>query len=163
MDELKKILDIAMSGEQRQAAIDEFNSHLSRWGMTMPPAEMLVQDFGLGDFKRTGLIECWIANEMEAGYCGKFLFVLAGQTCPMHYHRTKHETFYVVQGTVGMTLQGTTRQMKPGEVLPVPPGKPHSFTGVTPALLLEVSKTCLVDDNYFEDSRIPYGGNYRGS
>jgi quercetin dioxygenase-like cupin family protein len=50
--------------------------------------------------------------------------------------------------------------MAPGDVLPVPPGKPHAFTGVGPALLLEVSKPCRVDDNYFDDRRIPIGGNY---
>ena len=161
MDELKKVLDIAMAGEQRERVIGEFKDHLAGWGMTMPPAEMLVQDFGLGDFRHTGLIECWVANEMEAGYCGKFLFVFEGQTCPTHHHRTKYETFYIVHGSVSMTLDGTARVMKPGDVLSVPPGKPHSFTGVGPALLLEVSKTCFVDDNFFADSRIPYGGNYR--
>jgi mannose-6-phosphate isomerase-like protein (cupin superfamily) len=130
--------------------------------MTMPPAEMLVEDFGLGDFRRVGLIECWVANEMEAGYCGKFLFVFDGQECPLHHHRTKHETFYIVHGTVSMSFDGKTRVMRPGEVLPVPPGKQHSFRGVGPALLLEVSKTCEVDDNYFANPRIPYGGNYKG-
>ena len=161
MDELQKIMDIAVHGEERLRAIAEFKDHLARWGMTMPPAEILVQDFGLGDFKRQGLIECWVANEMDAGYCGKFLFLFEGQTCPLHHHRTKHETFYIVHGTVSMHFDGAVRVMKPGEVLPVPPGKPHSFSGVTPALLLEVSKTCIVDDNYFADSRIPIGGNYR--
>ena len=163
MEEMKKILGIAMTGEQRARVIEEFKSHLADWGMTMPPAEMLVQDFGLGDFSHTGLIECWVANEMEAGYCGKFLFVFDGKTCPMHHHGTKHETFYIVHGNVRMALDGRERVMKPGDVLPVPPGKKHSFTGVGPALLLEVSKTCFVDDNFFVDSRIPYGGNYRKS
>jgi len=163
MDELKKILDIAVTGEQREKAIKEFKGYLAGWGMTMPPAEILVQDFGLGDFKREGLIECWVANEMEAGYCGKFLFVFEGQTCPMHHHRTKHETFYIVHGTVSMTSKGETRAMKPGEVLPVPPGTPHSFRGISTALLLEVSKTCFVDDNFFANPRIPIGGNYQGS
>ena len=36
----------------------------------------------------------------------------------------------------------------------------HSFTGAGPALLLEVSKPCIIDDNYFEDTRILIGGNY---
>ncbi len=162
MDELKKALDNALVGEEKDRAIAEFKDHLVSWGMTMPPAEMLVEDFGLGHFRREGLIECWVANETEAGYCGKFLFVFDGQECPMHHHRTKHETFYIVHGTVSITLEGKTRLMKPGDVLPVPPGKPHSFKGVGPALLLEVSKTCVVDDNYFANPRVPYGGNYRG-
>jgi mannose-6-phosphate isomerase-like protein (cupin superfamily) len=163
MDELKKILSVALVGEERERAIRQFNEHLAAWDMTMPPAEILVQDFGLGDFGNQGLIECWIANEVEAGYCGKFLFVLPGQACPMHHHREKHETFYIVHGTVAMTSRGTTRAMGPGEVFPVAPGTPHSFRGIGAALLLEVSKTCFVDDNFFEDPRIPIGGNQRGS
>ena len=162
MDELNKALDIGMVGELRDRAIEEFKGRLAQWGMTMPPAEMLVEDFGLGDFPHVGLIECWVANEMQAGYCGKFLYVSDGQACPMHHHKTKHETFYIVHGNVSMTLDGQTRIMKPGEVLPVPPGTPHTFKGVGPALLLEVSKPCFVDDNFFADTRIPYGGNYKG-
>ncbi len=163
MEELGKALSYALKGKEKDKAIAEFKKHLAGWGMTMPPAEMLVEDFGLGDFRRVGLIECWVANEMEAGYCGKFLFVSDGQTCPMHHHLVKHETFYIVRGDVLMSFDGRERVMKPGDVLPVPPGKPHSFTGKGPALLLEVSKTCMVDDNYFADTRIPIGGNYRKS
>ncbi len=161
MEELGKALSLALKGEARDKAIAEFKTHLAGWGMTMPPAEMLVEDFGLGDFRRVGLIECWVANESDAGYCGKFLFVFDGQTCPLHHHLVKHETFYSVRGDVLMSFDGKERVMKPGDVLPVPPGKPHSFTGKGAALLLEVSKTCVVDDNYFADTRIPIGGNYR--
>ncbi|MDQ1328064.1 MAG: Cupin 2 protein, partial [Candidatus Poribacteria bacterium] len=34
--------------------------------------------------------------------------------------------------------------------------------GIGPALLLELSMPCVVDDNYFENSDIPIGGNYKG-
>jgi D-lyxose ketol-isomerase len=50
--------------------------------------------------------------------------------------------------------------LKPGDVLPIEPWDYHCFTGAGPALLLEVSKPCVIDDNYFEDTRIPIGGNY---
>jgi mannose-6-phosphate isomerase-like protein (cupin superfamily) len=118
----------------------------------------LVLDFGLGDFAKTGLIEYWIANEVEAGYCAKYLFVFDGQTCPMHHHRGKMETFFVVKGTVRMSFDGREFEMSPGEVLPVPQGRPHSFTGAGPALLLEVSTPCLIDDNFFADPAIAIGG-----
>ena len=38
------------------------------------------------EFDRVGLIEFWIANEKEAGYCGKYLFAFDGQQCPAHSH-----------------------------------------------------------------------------
>ncbi len=103
-----------------------------------------------------------VANELEAGYCGKYLFVFAGQTCPRHHHQTKHETFFIMKGRVRMTCGETTREMSEGEVLAVKPGQVHSFIGISPALLLELSMPCRVDDNYFENRDIPYGGNYRG-
>ena len=161
MDERRKAMVIAVTGAARQKALRDFKTQLKTWQLVMPPHEPLVSDFGLGDFYRIGLIECWVANEIEAGYCGKLLFVFDGQTCPMHWHKTKHETFFIVRGNVEMGFDGAGRSMRPGDCLPVPPGKPHRFTGKGPALLLEVSKPCLVKDNVFENPAIPIGGNYR--
>ena len=162
MQELEKGLDIALKGPDAERAVAAMQRQLATWGLTLPPVEPLVLDFGLGRFDEVGEIEAWIANEVEAGYCGKFLFVCNGQTCPMHYHRQKHETFYVVKGRVHMQYDGIERQMDEGAVLSVEPGRPHSFTGIGPALLLEVSKPCLIEDNYFTDPAIPIGGNYQG-
>ena len=160
MRELDKGLDISLKGEKAEEAIAAFHRQVESWGLEMPPAEPLVLDFGLADFERTGHVECWIANEVEAGYCGKFIYVAHGQTCPMHHHREKHETFFIVKGRVRMVCDGVEREMAQGDVLPVDPGKVHGFTGIGPALLLEVSKPCLIDDNYFENAAIPIGGNY---
>ena len=113
-----------------------------------------VMDFGLGDFEHTGLIEFWIANEAAAGYCGKFMFVFDGQSCPLHSHSVKHETFCVVKGRVRITLDAKDRVFEAGDVLPVPPGHVHGFSGVGNALLLELSMPCQVEDNRFEDPRV---------
>ena len=162
MDELQKGMDIALHGPAADAALRDCRAQLELWGLTMPGVAPLVLDFGLGDFRRAGEIEFWVANELEAGYCGKFLFVFAGQTCPLHHHRTKHETFFVVKGNVRMTLGAAVQDMGEGAVLPVPPGQTHSFTGSGAALLLEVSRPCVIEDNYFADTAIPIGGNWKG-
>lgn len=162
MDELKKGLDLGITGPQRDRAVAAFEKQLRQWQVTMPAVEPLVIDFGLGDFAKVGLIEYWIANETAAGYCGKFLFLFDGQSCPMHYHRTKLETFFIVKGRVRMDYAGKVREMREGDVLRVECNKPHEFRGIGPALILEVSKPCVIDDNYFADPRVPYGGNYQG-
>lgn len=162
MKELDKGLEISLKGPKAREALSSFRSQIEAWGLAMPPTEPLVLDFGLGNFAKFGLIEFWIANEIEAGYCGKYLFVFDGQTCPMHQHKEKHETFFIVKGRVRITCDDVTREMGEGDVLPVGPWKYHSFTGLGPALLLEISKPCLIDDNYFENGEIPIGGNYRG-
>lgn len=162
MDELGSALDLSMRGEEAEAAVSAALAQIDAWGLRMPSADPLPFDFGLGRFREVGEVEFWIANEAEAGYCGKFLFVQDGQTCPLHEHREKHETFFLVKGTVRMQICGAERILREGDVLPVGQGELHSFTGIGPALLLEVSKPCLIEDNYFDDRDIPIGGNFRG-
>ena len=157
MDELEKGLEIALHGDRRDHALTAFQQQIRKWNVALPPVEPLVLDFGLGKFDTTGLIEYWIANEAAAGYCGKYLFVFAGQTCPRHRHATKHETFFVVKGRARMTCADRTFEMSEGDVLPVPPGQFHTFTGIGPALLLELSMPCKIDDNDFSNNHIPIG------
>jgi len=161
MDELDDGLKISVTGALREQALAECTRQLAAWNVKMPSVEPLVLDFGLGDFYKTGLIEYWIANEIEAGYCGKWLFLFDGQTCPMHHHRTKLETFYIQRGAVRMQYDGREWDMTPGDVLRVETSHPHQFRGIGPALILEVSKPCVIADNYFADRAIPIGGNYR--
>ena len=161
MDELEKAMAISISGPQRTRILRAFRKQVDRWHIEMPAARPLVLDFGLGQFESVGLVECWIANEVKAGYCGKYLFVADEQTCPLHHHRRKHETFFVVEGSVKVRFNGQSIRLKKGDTLAVPPRARHSFTGVGPALLLELSQPCLIDDNYFQDPRIPIGGPCR--
>jgi D-lyxose ketol-isomerase len=154
MQELERGLNLAQRGQEAEAALAAFRQQIEAWGIVMPPVEPLVLDFGLGQLPQTGLIEYWIANESEAGYCGKYLFVFDGQQCPAHSHRMKHETFFVVRGCLDVTLDGRRLTLHPGQVLPVQPGSVHSFQGAGNTLLLELSMPCEVRDNQFEDPRI---------
>ena len=160
MKELKKGLAIALEGPEAESHLEAFRKQMTAWGLAPPPSDPMIWDFGLGNYMETGLIESWIANEPEAGYCGKLLFVFDGQTCPMHGHKEKHETFYILKGQVSMTCAGKTQEMSEGDVLAVTPGEKHSFTGIGPALLLELSMPCVIEDNYFENPQIPIGGNH---
>ena len=105
-----------------------------------------------------GEIEFWIANEEEAGYCGKFLFLDDGQTCPGHKHALKHETFYIVKGRVRMVVDDSEIILDQGDVLTMPTGARHQFSGVGPALVLEVSMPSIRQDSFFDDRRIAYDG-----
>jgi len=144
--------------ERRAQAIRRLQALLHTWGLTMPAFEPLVLDFGLGCYEEIGEIEYWVANEEDAGYCGKFLFVDDGQTCPEHYHRRKHETFFVLKGQVRMVVDGQEALLRQGATLAMPPGRKHRFTGLGPALILEVSQPSTRGDNYFSDARIGEGG-----
>jgi mannose-6-phosphate isomerase-like protein (cupin superfamily) len=147
-----------VTGPQREQALAHCRETIRDWGLTMPDVEPLVLDFGMGAFDQIGEIEFWVANEVEAGYCGKFLFVADGQTCPYHRHTRKHETFFVMKGKVRMVVDDVEKTLTEGDTLVMPPGQRHSFTGVGPALLLEVSMPSTRQDNFFADDRIGDGG-----
>ncbi len=146
--------DVVLQGIERERALAEVRAQIAAWGLTTPDVEPLPLDFGLGRFREVGEIEFWIANEVEHGYCGKFLFVFDGQTCPHHHHRIKHETFFVLKGTIRMRTGDDERVMNQGDTLVMPPGVAHSFTGVGPALILEVSMPSVPGDNFFTDRAI---------
>ena len=154
----RKYDDVELAGEPRKAALARCRRQLAAWNVKMPRRTPLVLDFGLGEFEKTGLIEFWVANQANAGYCGKFLFVFDGQACPTHHHALKHETFFVMKGSVRMKLDGKVRQMTEGDVLAMPPGAKHSFQGTGPALLLEVSQPSIRGDNFFLDERVAGNG-----
>ncbi len=141
-------------GKAREQALDHCQSVSREWGLIMPDVEPLVLDFGLGRFHEIGEIEFWIANEEESGYCGKFLFVDDGQTCPYHRHNLKHETFFVLRGAVNMIIDGEDKVLSQGDTLVTPPGQLHSFTGMGPALVLEVSMPSRRNDSFFADPDI---------
>ena len=162
MQELEKALGISLAGEAREEILAAFDAQIKAWGITMPAVQPLVLDFGLGRFNDVGLVEAWICNETGAGYCGKYLFLFDGQQGPMHRHKIKSETFFIARGVVDVLLDGKERRLTEGETLFIEPWTPHSMTGVGPALILEISTACLVDDNYFEDPSIPIGGNFGG-
>jgi quercetin dioxygenase-like cupin family protein len=147
-----------ITGEQREQALAYCRETIKAWGLTMPDVQPLALDFGLGRFDEIGEIEFWIANEEEFGYCGKFLFVADGQTCPYHQHNMKHETFFLVKGELRMVVDGEEKVLQQGDVLVMPPGRRHAFTGVGPALLLEVSMPSIRQDNFFTDKAIGDGG-----
>ena len=152
------IPEMQVWGEERDKALEEFKRRIDAWGLTMPDVEPLVSQFGLNELREVGLIEFWVVNNAEAGYCGKFLFVFDGQTCPCHCHQRKHETFFVVKGAVAMSVDDEEREMTEGDTLVMAPGTRHSFTGLGPALLLEVSMPSSLNDNFFDDKRIGRDG-----
>jgi N-acetylneuraminate synthase len=150
--------DVELDGPARDESLRRCRARIAEWGVPVPDDFILVLNFGLAEFERTGLTEFWVANENEAGYCGKFLFLFDGQTCPEHFHRMKHETFYILRGRVRMIADGRERVMKPGDRLVMPPGVKHVFSGDGDALILEVSMPSIRGDNFFTDKRIGRDG-----
>jgi len=64
----------------------------------------------------------------------------------------------VMKGAVRMLIDGEEKVLNEGDTLVMPPGQRHSFTGMSPALLLEVSMPSRRNDNFFADPGIGDGG-----
>jgi len=158
---LNDISNDSMIVEESAPIVERIQAQVKEWGLALPRIEPLPLDFGLGKFDEIGETEFWIANEVEAGYCGKFMFLFARQTCPKHYHKIKLETFFIVKGKVRMEYKGQEMIMNPGDVLLIEIGEYHRFSGLENSLILEVSMPSLPDDSHFENCAIPTGNNYR--
>lgn len=150
--------NVELPEPKRSATLNTCQQLLDQWGIVMPRVEPLVLHFGLDDFEHTGLTEYWVANEAHAGYCGKFLILLDGQRCPCHKHAIKHETFFIVRGRVEMTANDRTEIMHPGDTKVMHPGVRHTFIAAEPSLILEVSMPSILNDNFFDDTRIGQHG-----
>ena len=148
------ITDIEVTGEKKEQILKKLNKLAESWGLTIPDVTPYPLHFGYNDFYRIGETEFDVNNNIEEGYCGKFIFVLKGQTCPMHYHRVKHETFYLVKGLVEMESNSEIVVMRQGDIKIMPQNTKHRFTGLEDSLILECSKPDLAEDSIFDDQKI---------
>jgi mannose-6-phosphate isomerase-like protein (cupin superfamily) len=81
--------------------------------------------------------EAWIVTAPT--HAAKLLFVEPGpRSSSLHYHVYKDETFVCLLGSCRLEVGHVTRDLRPGDVVHVPPGVVHRF-GAGPGLLLEVS------------------------
>jgi D-lyxose ketol-isomerase len=145
-----------------------------------------VTDFGLGEFEKTGILLVTLRNggtkaadAMGKTYCEKIIHLRAGQTCPMHYHKSKTEDIInrgggtlsfelYLAGKDGRSFSperfvvfgdGIPRECAPGEVVRLVPGESltippllyHSFWAEGEGVLAGEVSTVNDDrvDNFF--------------
>ncbi len=99
--------------------------------------------------------EDWIANNKE--YCGKLLFFKKGKRCSFHYHKKKHETFYLFSGKMRIRLAWGNRLaglgvksflFNPGDCLEIKRGLRHQMIALKDSHLLEFSTTHFESDSH---------------
>lgn len=59
-----------------------------------------METFKLKTVEKNWGYEIWMSNNLKENYCSKILFIEDGKSTSMHYHLSKHETFYVMKGTL---------------------------------------------------------------
>jgi mannose-6-phosphate isomerase-like protein (cupin superfamily) len=83
-------------------------------------------------------------------YCGKIIFVSAGEELSLQFHRKKDETIYVQSGRVEFEIGDPGKPVDnevvaPGRAFRLEPGTVHRMRALEDTILLEVS-TPEVDD-----------------
>jgi len=75
--------------------------------------------------------EIWMANNEKENYCGKILFIKFGHSTSMHFHQKKHETFYILEGSLDIEVIDTittdiyTKTLNEGETFVLDRLIPH--------------------------------------
>ena len=96
--------------------------------------------------------ELWIHNDSK--YCGKLLFFKEGKRCSLHYHKIKHETFYLQSGKMILEYYPKIDDgifetlLTPGDVFEIPAEVPHRLTALEDSELFEFSTQHFEDDSY---------------
>ena len=90
-------------------------------------------------------------------YAGKILFVKAGESLSLQFHKVKDEAWYVLSGRAELELGGpgervlNTEVISGGAAFHFPPGTVHRLTAVEDTTIIEVSTPELDDVVRLED------------
>ncbi len=93
-----------------------------------------------------------------SSYCGKILFIRAGEALSLQFHREKDEAWFVQSGRaeleVGAVGQAVLQRevIKPGSAYRFTPGTVHRLTALEDTTILEVSTPELDDIVRLEDA-----------
>lgn len=138
-----------------------------------------VTDFGLGDWRRFGLVLLNLADEPE--YCEKLMYAKRGMTTPAHAHLKKKEDIIARWGTLKVTVwphaeehlepvafevkvngypqqvqSGETISLSAGERITLVPGVYHEFVPATLECIIGEISTANDDlhDNVFVNASV---------
>ena len=97
-----------------------------------------------------------IVFALSEKYCGKVIFVRAGEQLSLQFHRVKDETIYVHSGRIELEIGDPggpldTEVVGPGRAFRLRPGVVHRWRAVEDSVVLEASTPELDDVVRLED------------
>lgn len=107
--------------------------------------------YGLENFEKAGAI---IINCINREYCKKMILMLPGQNHPIHFHKKKEETFYVLFGDVALSLGEKENKYMAGDMVVVERGINHGFRTENGVIFEEISTTHYINDSFYKDKKI---------
>lgn len=133
--------------------VERSKLHFESAGILVPNRSSveLSHHYGIEKFDEFGIVMVTVVNR---DYCKKVIGVFPGQHHPEHVHKKKEETFICMSGTLIVQLGEEQHTLKPGDILTVEVGVPHSFYSPDGAVFEEISSTHFVDDSFYSDESI---------
>ncbi|MEA1938662.1 MAG: cupin domain-containing protein [Pseudomonadota bacterium] len=105
--------------------------------------------------------EIWMVNNHTENYCGKILEVRKGGKCSLHYHKLKHETFYILEGSICLEIhlieeknENSFKLLTAGDVIEVRRRQVHRFEALEDSKIIEISTFHQEEDSYRIDDNI---------
>tara|TARA_Y100000361_G_scaffold22228_1_gene17426 strand:- start:401 stop:745 length:345 start_codon:yes stop_codon:yes gene_type:complete len=99
--------------------------------------------------------EVWLSNNEKENYCGKILYIEEGKSTSMHFHAKKHESFFILEGSLcihtidTVTTEITPHYVKQGERFVMDRLVPHKLEAHSgPVKFIEVSTFHEDSDSY---------------
>lgn len=171
-----------MKRSEINQAIRDATKFFNKNSWTLPPEPRWdVTDFGIGDFRKSGLVLVNLAEEPE--YCEKLMYIFKPQVAPIHYHKKKKEDIICRNGVlsiqlwspdpegpmekngmVRVNLNGREKGLKSGDVLNINAGERITIFPEVWHMFHPLSDECIigevstanddVNDNFFADTNI---------
>ena len=168
-----------MKRSEINALVRETTSVFGLAGWELPPKPRWdVTDFGLGEWRRFGLVLVNLADEPE--YCEKLMYARKGMQTPAHAHRVKKEDIIARRGSLRIALwkdetlgregdveiklnggplsvpSGSTLELPSGHRVTLFPGVYHAFEPVTENCVIGEVSTANDDlhDNFFVNPEV---------
>jgi mannose-6-phosphate isomerase-like protein (cupin superfamily) len=90
--------------------------------------------------------EIWNLNEEGKNLCNKTMILEAGEQCSLHWHKVKDEAFLIIKGRMFCELEAEHAILGPGDLVWIPQGTLHRFTGIDRVVFVEISTFHKDDD-----------------
>ena len=79
----------------------------------------------------------------------------ANQSHPSHHHKIKDETFYIISGSLILTLNKRKIVLKPGDIIDINKNSYHKFkAGKEGCIFDEISTKSIKNDSYYSNFKI---------
>jgi N-acetylneuraminate synthase len=93
-------------------------------------------------------------NVIQHDYCKFIVVMLPNQTYPLHFHRIKDESYFILSGDLNVVVEEDEHTLLKGDILNVPRRFTHSFKTKNGCVFEEISTAYLDNDSVYDDKRI---------